>query len=130
MMFRQFLNIQFMIFIAGGIVSAIIDISILQTMIFIGYSHILSATVGFFGGLILNFSFHLKLTFKSVSSCLILVRFLLVVVANYLITLAFIMISFSIIETVLIGKIVSLPVVAFNGFLLCKYWVFNKKYSD
>jgi len=127
MMFQRLLNIQFMIFIAGGIVSAIIDISILQTMIFIGYSHILSATVGFFGGLILNFSFHLKLTFKSVSSCLILVRFLLVVVANYLITLAFIMISFSIIESVLVGKIVSLPIIASNGFLLCKYWVFNKK---
>ena len=98
MMFRRLLDAQFMIFIAGGIVSAILDICILQIMIFMGYVNILSVTVGFFGGLIVNFGFHVKLTFKSVTSFLILIRFLLVVLVNYLITVAFVMISFSFLD--------------------------------
>ena len=125
MMFRRLLDAQFMIFIAGGIVSAILDICILQIMIFMGYVNILSVTAGFFGGLIVNFTFHVKLTFKSVTSFLILIRFLLVVLVNYLITVAFVMISFSFLENVLVGKIASLPIIAINGFLLSKYWVFK-----
>ena len=130
MMVRRLLDAQFMVFIAGGILSAIVDVCILQTMIIIGYGHILPVTVGFVGGLIVNFAFHVKLTFNSLTSFLILVRFLLVVMVNYLITVAFVMISFSMIESVLVGKIVSLPIIAMNGFLLCKYWVFNKKHSN
>jgi len=129
MMFRRLLDAQFMIFIAGGIVSAILDICILQIMIFMGYVNILSVTVGFFGGLIVNFGFHVKLTFKSVTSFLILIRFLLVVLVNYLITVAFVMISFSFLENVLVGKIASLPIIAINGFLLSKYWVFKNSNS-
>lgn len=130
MMLRRLYDRQFMIFIAGGIVSALVDVFILQTMIIMGYVNILSVTVGFFGGLIVNFGFHVKLTFKSVTSFLILVRFLLVVMVNYFITVAFVMLSFSMLESVLVGKIASLPIIAINGFLLCKYWVFNKKYSN
>ena len=98
---------------------------ILQIMIFMGYFNILSVTVGFFSGLIVNFTFHVKLTFKSITSFLILVRFSLVVMVNYFITVAFVMLSFSMLESVLVGKIASLPIVAINGFLLSKYWVFK-----
>jgi len=125
-MFQQLLNTQFMIYIVGGIVSTTVDIFTLQTMISMGFDHIISVTVGFFVGLIINYAFHVKLTFKSASSFLVLIRFSLVVCANYLITIIFVMVSFSIIESVLVGKIVSLPVVAVNGFLLSKYWIFDK----
>ena len=50
MMAQRLLETQFMIFLAVGIVSAIVDVSILQSMIFMGVDHILAVTVGFFLG--------------------------------------------------------------------------------
>ena len=52
------------------------------------------------------------------------IRFLVVVGINYLITILFVTVAYSTLGNALIGKIISLPFVAVNGFLLSKYWVF------
>jgi putative flippase GtrA len=52
------------------------------------------------------------------------IRFLAVIGINYLITISFVTVAYSTLGGALIGKIISLPFVAVNGFLLSKYWVF------
>lgn len=117
---------QFMTFIAGSLASAVIDIGIMQLMINMGFHHIISATTGFFFGFLFNYAFHANLTFKSVSSTPIVIRFVTVIGINYFITVLFVFLSVSILGNALTGKIASLPFVAVNGFMLSKYWVFRK----
>lgn len=116
---------RFLVFVVGGVVSAIFDIGTLLLMISIGVNHISSATGGFFVGLLVNYAFHVKLTFQAVMTPTSFLRFLSVVAINYFVTIAFVSLSFSFLGNALIGKIISLPVVAINGFLLSKYWVFR-----
>lgn len=117
---------QFVIFIFGGVVSALVDIGVMQLMIAANVSPLLAATAGFFLGLLVNFVYHASVSFKSAMSLPVLIRFLMVVGINYLITMLFIYISLMLTKQgVLPGKILSLPVVAANGYLLSKYWVFK-----
>ena len=50
---------------------------------------------------------------------------MLVLLLNYLITLFFVALSEHFLDSIVIGKIASFPVVAVNGFLWGKYWVFK-----
>lgn len=119
-------NRQFLIFIAGGLISVAIDIGVMQLMISLEINPLLAATVGFFSGLIFNYLYHVFFTFKSMISFAILVRFMIVVCINYIITIILIYISYSLFMVgVLPGKILSLPIVAANGYLLSKHWVFK-----
>lgn len=54
-----------------------------------------------------------------------LIRFICVVGLNYILTLALVALSLSMFQNALIGKLVSLPLVAVNGFFLSKYWIFK-----
>jgi putative flippase GtrA len=120
------INRQFAIFIAGGVISALIDIGIMQLLILFGFDKILATSVGFFSGLLFNYMFHARMTFKSKSSVYILFRFLIVVSVNYLITITLVYCAYYFLhQSAMLGKIISLPIVALNGFLLSKYWVFK-----
>ena len=121
---RRIFSRQFIIFITGGLASAAIDIGIMQLMITFGFDYILAATIGFFFGFLFNYTFHANLTFKSVVCLSTVIRFLAVIGINYLITISFVTVAYSTLGDALIGKIISLPFVAVNGFLLSKYWVF------
>lgn len=124
MRIRRIGSRQFMIFITGGLASAVIDVGIMQLMINFGFDHIISATIGFFFGFLFNYAFHANLTFKSVVCLSTVIRFVAVIGINYLITISFVTVAYSILGNALLGKIISLPFVAVNGFLLSKYWVF------
>lgn len=119
------LSPQFGIFVLGGGLSALVDIGLMQILIFQGIAPFAAATAGFVAGLCVNYMFHAKVTFKNVTNISSLSRFLGIVVINYLITLGFVALSLNFFDMALLGKIVSLPVVAANGFLLSKYWVFK-----
>lgn len=126
MKIRTLVNRQFLVYITGGFISASIDIGVLQLMMSMGMGPLFAATVGFFSGLSLNFIFHVHLTFKSTMSVRAFIHYLVVVGFNYLITILFIYVSFSILQQgVLPGKILSLPVIAANGYLLGKFWIFK-----
>ena len=126
MKIQALLSRQFLLYLTGGLLSALIDIGILQLMIRAGINPWLSTTAGFFVGLLFNFLFHANLTFRSATSLRSFIQYLVVVGLNYSITLLFIYISYSLMhEGVLPGKIVSLPVIAANGYLLGKYWIFK-----
>jgi putative flippase GtrA len=118
-------NRQFLIFVFGGFLCAVIDIGMMQLMIFAGSNYISAATGGFFTGLGANYIFHAQLTFRSAINRSTLLRFLTVVFINYLLTILFVSLSFSFFQNALIGKIISLPFIAINGFYLSKRWVFR-----
>ena len=116
---------QIFLFACVGIISALIDIAIMQTLIHLELHYALATSVGFAGGLIANYILHSKLTFKAPTSLSSMVKFGAVVFLNYCITLIFVYSSQQWLGGAMIGKIASLPVIAGNGFLLSKYWVFR-----
>ncbi len=116
---------QFFIFLVVGVLSALIDLTAMQSLIFFGCHYLLSTSVGFLLGLIVNYMLHANLTFKAPSSNLTIFKFGCVVVINYIITMIFVYAALHIFKSALLGKIASLPFIAINGFLLSKYWIFK-----
>lgn len=120
------LSRQFLIYITGGLISAVVDIGAMQLIIAMDINPLLAATAGFFLGLFVNYVYHAILTFESTTTLPVLLRFSIVVGINYIGTMLLIYISLSVLnQGVLPGKILSLPLVAANGYLLSKYWVFK-----
>jgi putative flippase GtrA len=72
-----------------------------------------------------NYAFHARVTFRNVTTLGTMTRFLCVVGMNYLITLGFVAASLALFQLPLPGKLISLPVVAVNGFFLSKHWIFK-----
>ncbi len=116
---------QFALFIGVGGFCALIDVGLMQGLILLGLHHVLAASAGFAAGLVANFILHTRVTFRARYAHAVLVRFMSVVMANYLITIAFVAIFNDWLNMPVLGKVVSLPVVAVNGFLLSKYWVYR-----
>lgn len=116
---------QFLVFILGGILCALLDVGTMQLLIEVGINPLVAATAGFLLGLTVNFLFHSRVTFTSTAAWNVLPRFLLVVALNYLLTIACVSLFIHLLGSALFGKIVSLPVVAINGFTLSRYWVFR-----
>lgn len=129
---RDFLarRAQFLVFVAGGVLCALIDIGIMQLLVRSGVAYPLATSAGFAAGLLANYMYHRRVTFKAPASSANLVRYLCVVGLNYMLTMACVAAGVAVLgepaaHSALIGKLVSLPLVAINGFLLSKYWVFK-----
>ncbi|MCB1706243.1 MAG: GtrA family protein [Halioglobus sp.] len=116
---------QFPVFVAIGLVSAAVDIFILQVLVWSGFHYTVAVTLGFLTGFLVNYLGHTRVTFKKQETVANVLGFILVVLLNYLITLSFVALSEVFLDSVVTGKIVSLPVVAVNGFLWGKYLVFK-----
>lgn len=118
---------QFFVFVGGGILCVLLDICVMQLLIRAGVGYQVAASVGFVSGLLLNYTFHKYLTFKSADN-FNFVRYLIVVGINYGMTMGCIGIGVLVLgepeaQSALVGKLVSLPLVAINGFVLSKYWI-------
>ena len=114
------------VYLAGGVVSALVDIGVMQWLIATGVAPLLAASVGFLSGLCVNYVFHSRLTFrKTARSNGSLPRYLSVVALNYLLTLGMVAASLALFDQALAGKLLSLPVIAVNGYLLGKHWIFK-----
>jgi putative flippase GtrA len=117
----------FIIFCLVGVVSAVVDLSVLYILnnIFVE-TVIISVTLAFLVGLAANYILHTNITFCSKASTTNATKFLCVVAFNYLLTLA--VINFGVDSAglgVIVSKIISLPIVAISGFILSKYWVYK-----
>ena len=108
-----------------GAATALIDIGLMQLLIWLGIYYILAATLGFFVGLLANFSLHTYVTFGAGYSHSVFVRYGIVVFINYSITLLVVHLFHIMLNEPLLGKLISLPVVAVNGFFLSKNWVYK-----
>lgn len=116
---------QFFVFLVGGLLCAAIDIGVMQLLLRNGAAPTVAASAGFGAGLLLNYAFHTKVTFGRMASRHTFFRFLSVVLMNYLITIGMVALAHNLGLHPLVGKIASLPLVAINGFLLSKYWIFK-----
>jgi putative flippase GtrA len=116
---------QLVTYLAGGVLSALIDVGLMQGMLWLGMPLVASVSAGFLAGLLFNFMFHAHVTFQQGPSGATLLRYLVVVGLNYLLTLACVALSVHLTGMALPGKLLSLGVVAANGFTLGKRWVFK-----
>ena len=116
---------QFATFIVGGVLCAAIDIGLMQLLIHNGIGSVAAASAGFGAGLLVNYLFHAKITFQRSTGGANFARYLCVVGINYLITIGLVALAAALFDWPLAGKLVSLPIVAVNGFLLSKYWIFK-----
>lgn len=116
---------QFAVFIGVGLVCAAIDVGAMYGLMSAKVPPLVSASWGFALGLCLNFLLHSRMTFKASASWRRLGRFLWVVALNYGVTLACVQAADFWLASPLLGKLISLPVVALNGFYLSRQWVFK-----
>lgn len=116
---------QFAVFAAGGLVCALADVGLMLALVAAGVHYTAATTAGFAAGLLVNFAFHSRVTFAAAASPASFARYLCVVGANYLLTMACVSLSVALFASALFGKLVSLPLVSINGFVLGKYWIFK-----
>ncbi|HEB52542.1 MAG TPA: GtrA family protein [bacterium] len=116
---------QFLVFVAVGGLCALVDIGLMQLLIAGGSAPVPAASIGFVAGLLLNFLLHVKVTFRAPWSPTAALRYAAVVLGNWAITVGFVAASHELLASALPGKVLSLPLIAANGFLLSKYWVFE-----
>lgn len=129
---REFMarRAQFFIYLVGGVLSALVDIGVMQLVIHGGMSYQVGTSAGFASGLLLNYIYHARLTFRAAATSTSFFRYICVVILNFLLTLSCVAVAVALLQlsvqtSSLIGKIVSLPIIAINGFVLGKYWIFK-----
>jgi putative flippase GtrA len=116
---------QFGVFVAGGLLSALADIGLLQLLVAAGAHYAGATSAGFAAGLLVNYAFHSRVTFQAAATSSNFARYLCLLAVNYLLTLACVALAVALRLPPLAGKLVSLPLVALNGFVLGKYWIFK-----
>ncbi|MGZ5201018.1 MAG: GtrA family protein [Telluria sp.] len=116
---------QFAVFVVGGLLSAFVDIGLMQLLIAGGAHYASAATAGFAAGLLVNYVFHSRVTFESQASPVNFMRYMCLVGMNYGLTIGCVAVAVHLFGNPLLGKIISLPLVALNGFALGKYWIFK-----
>jgi len=116
---------QFAVYVSGGLLCALVDIGIMQLLIKNGVHYASATSAGFAAGLLVNYGFHSRVTFGQASTPSSFLRFLCVVGLNYLLTMACVSVSVAFLGSPLPGKILSLPLVALNGFVLSKLLIFK-----
>jgi putative flippase GtrA len=116
---------QFSLYLAGGLLCTLVDVGLMQLLLAAGAHYAGATSAGFAAGLLVNFAFHSRVTFAAAATPASFARYLCVVGINYLITLACVALAAALLARPLGGKLASLPLVALNGFVLGKYWIFK-----
>lgn len=120
--------IPFFVFCLVGGTSAIVDISSLYCLSnVLDISDFVSISISYLLGLIVNYYLHTYFTFKKSASKSNLIKFIIVVCINYIITISLVSILVNVLLVGLIlSKVITLPIIAVTGFLLSKLWVYNE----
>lgn len=122
---RRLFQRQVLLFLCGGVLSALIDIGLMQALIHTGTGPMLSTSCGFVTGLLFNFAWHAKVTFSSSVSTANFTRYMCVVAMNYGLTLVLVSTALAMLGSALAGKLISLPLVALNSYFLSKHWIYR-----
>ena len=116
---------QLLVYLTGGVLSALIDVGLMQLLIVQDVNYVLATSAGFITSLAFNFTFHARYTFSAPLSGSSLVRYLCVVALSYVLTLACVATSVQLLGNALSGKLIALPLAAALGFVLGKRWIFT-----
>jgi putative flippase GtrA len=117
---------QFFVFLVVGLLSAAVDVGVMTLLIYLKSPYQLATSVGFVTGLLFNYLTHSQVTFKSELTAGSMIRYIAIVILNYILTLGFVAASVHLMENPLIGKIASLPIVAILGYLFGRSWIFRQ----
>lgn len=128
-MFKALLQNRFLVYVTGGVLSAAIDIGAMKLLLNGGLPTIPATTIAFVVGLLFNYGYHARVTFAQAGApnagAGSFARYLCVVAANYVVTIALVSLGDALLGSPVAGKLVSLPVVAVVGYLLGKIWIFK-----
>lgn len=116
---------QFLVYLTVGVLSALLDVAVMQLLIVYGVDYRLATSAGFVLGLVFNYLCHQRITFRSRLSLASTLRYITVVGFNYLITLGLVMATVALWQNALPGKLLALPVVALIGFFAARAWIFR-----
>ena len=125
MLKRTFLNRQFLVYVAGGVLSALVDIGLLRLLLAYHVALLAATSAAFLAGLLVNYSFHANLTFRERGAPGAFGCYLCVVGGNYLATLACVGAAELLLGAPMIGKVLALPLVAAIGYVAGKHWIFK-----
>jgi putative flippase GtrA len=117
---------QFLIYLGVGVLSALIDLVTIQLLLWLALDHRIAVSVGYVLGTAANYLLHERFTFRAQRSAAMLLRFGVLLLVNYALTMLLVQLSVTLFDSVMAGKLVALPIVAVNGFLCGRYWVFRK----
>ncbi len=117
---------QFLVYVSVGGLSAVVDVLTLQALLWLALDHRLAVMAGLVLGTTVNYLCHERFTFEAKRSAGTLLRFVALLLVNYALTLLLVQTSVTLFDSVLLGKFVAMPLVAVNGFLCGRYWVFRK----
>ena len=120
---------QFAVFCLVGLFSAFVDLGSLQLLVWLDLPKYLSVTAGFLTGLVINLVLHARLTYGATLNAANSTRYGLVVLLNYLLTLACVTLSENLLAHYLPSKLVALVLAALLGFTLGKHWIFKTETS-
>jgi putative flippase GtrA len=113
------------VFLLGGVLSAAIDIGVMQLLLRAGMHFTGATTLGFLSGLLVNYAWHSRVTFDAAATPASFARYLCVVAINYALTLGCVTLAQVLAGMPLVGKILSLPLISVNSYLLGKFWIFK-----
>ena len=113
------------VFLFGGVLSAAVDIGVMQMLLHAGLHFTAATPAGFMTGLLVNYAWHSRVTFDAAATPSSFARYLCVVALNYTLTLGCVALAQSLAGMPLAGKILSLPLISVNSYLLGKFWIFK-----
>lgn len=119
---------QFLVYLFVGMLTTIVDVGTLQTLLWLGYNITFSVTVAFALATVFNYVTHQRVTFRADHSFGTIVRYGILLGVNYTITLLCTHAGERYVDSALIGKLISLPIVTTIGFLCGKYWIFRHRH--
>lgn len=119
---------QFFLFILGGVLSALLDLTFTWILLYYGIWYVISVSVGFLGSVLFNFMYHATITFDVTISKYTMMKYALILAINYVLMLAIVILfQAMILPSAFIGKCVALPLIALNSYTLGKFWIFTKQ---
>ena len=116
---------QFIVFCFVGVVSVAVDLFALLELVHLEVPPLIAVTISFIAGMLVNIWLHANLTFKTTLNTDRIVRFLMILCINYLVTLAAVLFFEKQGFSYLLGKLISLPLIAIHGFLWSRLWIFK-----
>lgn len=119
------LQSRFVVFVFVGVASAVIDVGLMELLRWVGFHYLLATSIGFGAGFSINFLLHSRVTFRAKYTHGVLLRFAVVVLVNFLLSISIVFVFQEWLNAALWGKLLSLPIVSVNGFFLSRRWVFK-----
>jgi putative flippase GtrA len=116
---------QFIVFCFVGVISVAVDLVTLLELVQLEVPPLIAVTISFIAGMLINIWLHANLTFKTTLNTDRVVRFLMILCINYLVTLAAVLFFEKQGFSYFLGKLISLPLIAIHGFLWSRLWIFK-----